>query len=116
MIQKEPGAEKAEKLFREAVISSVNLAEVCGRLHDAGVDDEKIDAILTGVSMPVVNFTELHAREAGRLRPVTRSSGLSLGDRACLALARSFEVPAVTADRQWEKIEEPAGVEIIRIR
>ena len=116
IIQKESGAKQAEQLFRDASISSVNLAEVCGRLNDAGVAEDQLDAILKLTAMPVVDFTEDHAKQAGRLRPITRSSGLSLGDRACLALARSLDVPAVTADREWEKIAEAVGVEIIQIR
>ena len=116
IIQKESGAKQAEQLFRDASISSVNLAEVCGRLNDAGVAEDQLDAILKLTAMPVVDFTEDHAKQAGRLRPITRSSGLSLGDRACLALVRSLDVPAVTADREWEKIAEAVGVEIIQIR
>ncbi len=53
----------------------------------------------------VVDFTEDLAWDAARLRPLTKQYGLSLGDRACLALAIKLNVPALTADKEWSKLK-----------
>ena len=53
----------------------------------------------------IMDFTEDSAWEAAQLRPLTKQYGLSLGDRACLALARKLNVPAVTAYKEWSKFK-----------
>jgi ribonuclease VapC len=67
---------------------------------------------VTGIE--VVPFDADDARAAGELSLVTRDAGLSLGDRACLALARRLDVPAVTADRAWLNVD--AGVDVVCVR
>lgn len=71
-----------------------------------------------GVSLgvEVLAFDGDAAGEAANLRLATRAAGLSLGDRACLALARQLDLPAVTADRLWEGLEltNPVAVVVIR--
>jgi PIN domain nuclease of toxin-antitoxin system len=58
-----------------------------------------------------------HALRAGALRPITKPFGLSLGDRACLALAHQRGAFVITAERHWdERVEAAAGVSIERIR
>jgi len=51
---------------------------------------------------------------AGLLRASTRRFGLSLGDRACLALAQQLQAPVLTTDRVWERLD--IGVPIVVIR
>lgn len=97
-----------------ASISSVNLTEVLTRLHDLGVPDEAIDASIAELNLHVVSFDEMQAREAAGFRAATRKAGLSLGDRACLALAKKLECAAVTADRAWAAVD--INVEVIVIR
>ncbi len=76
-----------------------------------------IDAIVEGLQLTVVPFEIAHARECARLRTLTRSAGLSLGDRACLAVARQFNAPAFTTDRAWSRLDSPAfGVTIELLR
>ncbi len=48
------------------------------------------------------------------LRSATRAHGLSLGDRACLALARSAGLPVLTADREWRGVGLDMEIELIR--
>lgn len=106
VLNNEKGAETVIPLLAESAVSTVNLAEVGAKLIDAGMDEK---AARTAVSIlgigETVDFDGNLAWEAARLRPLTKSLGLSLGDRACLALAVKLKVPAVTADRQWAKIK-----------
>lgn len=102
-----------------ARISAVNLAEVLSTLAARGEDAAAVAAELTAGGLlegaiAVEPFITADSIEVGRMRPLTRSVGLSLADRACLALARRLSVPALTADRAW--IELHLDVEICSIR
>ncbi|MGD0455856.1 MAG: type II toxin-antitoxin system VapC family toxin [Solirubrobacteraceae bacterium] len=119
-LRDEPGADVvAEAIASGAVISTVNLAEVFSRVADRGEDPAKLAAELTQSGLldgaiTVEPFTAADAIDAGRLRPLTRDAGLSLGDRACLALARRLDAPALTADTDWQGVAH--GVELRPIR
>ncbi len=62
----------------------------------------------------MAGFDAVHAELAAILREPTRDLGLSLADRACLALASDLEVPAVTADRSWRDLDIGVEVELVR--
>jgi ribonuclease VapC len=100
----EPGEEKVIPILAESAIGSVNLTEVGAKLLEAGMDEgsAQIAVSVLGIG-EVIDFDERLAWEAARLRPLTKQFGLSLGDRACLALAIQLDVPAVTAEKQWSK-------------
>jgi len=102
----EPGEKKVIPLLTESAVSSVNLTEVAAKLLEAGMDEasSQIAVSVLGIG-EIVDFTEDSAWEAAQLRPPTKQYGLSLGDRACLALARKLNVPAVTADKEWSKFK-----------
>lgn len=110
----EPGRENVEPHLMDAVISTVNLSEVFARALKAGVSSDDAQWIIEGFGLMTISFSAEHAIETALLLPVTRHLGLSLGDRACLALARREGLPALTADRQWEDLD--VGVEIRLIR
>jgi ribonuclease VapC len=120
-LRDEPGAEVvSEAIAGGAVVSTVNLAEVlshaAGRGTDpAGLVEGMTERGLLGGAIAVEPFTTADAVEAARLRPLTRDAALSLGDRACLALARRLEAPAVTADLAWAQAGDLA-VELQQIR
>ena len=115
LLHREPGGEQVEAAVAlGATISTVNLAEVIGRLADAGVPEEAITAALEPLVLEVVAFDGWFALQTGLLRPTTRMAGLSLGDRACLALAQSLDLPALTSDRRW--VGAVAGVDVKLIR
>ncbi len=59
-------------------------------------------------------FTADHAETAALLRARTRERGLSLADRACLALALDRGLKVVTADRAWAELGLEVKVELIR--
>jgi len=110
----ERGREVVDEALPESVISAVNLAEVVAKLAEAGHDDSAVRSILEDADVDVVPFSAETAEASGLLRPSTRSSGLSLGDRECLALAVELGVPALTADRRWTHVRTKAKVELIR--
>lgn len=102
----ELGQKKVIPILAESAISSVNLTEVAAKLLEAGMDEAgaRLAVSVLGIG-EIVDFTEDFAWEAARLRPLTKQYGLSLGDRACLALSIKLKVPAITADKQWSKLK-----------
>jgi ribonuclease VapC len=96
-----------------AAISAVNLSEVATVLARGGLPT---DTILGPVceQVGVETFSESDALAAALLQPTTAAAGLSLGDRACLALAQRLNVPAVTADRAWTEVHLDVAVQLIR--
>lgn len=119
-LRDEPGAEAvADAVASGAAISTVNLGEVLSRVADRGADPARVarqmaDRGLLDGAIAVEPFTSADAVEVARLRPLTRGRGLSLGDRACLALARRLALPAITADRAWAQLD--LSIELLHIR
>jgi ribonuclease VapC len=106
-----------EALTAGAAISSVNWTEALSRLADLGMDPAAEAARLTRLVrelLTIVPFDVGHAEHAARLRPLTRHLGLSLGDRACLALGLELALPVLTADRSWNQLDPMFRVELIR--
>jgi ribonuclease VapC len=95
-------------------ISAVNLSEVLTRLSELGVPEDTAEGAVARLNLRVIDFDEKQARATARLRPTTRRFGLSLGDRACLALGAALGCPVVTADRAWANLD--IGVNIVLIR
>lgn len=113
LLNREPGAAQVGEALPEAVISTVNLAEVIGKLVDAGMPEEAVRGLLEGLSIRVLPFDLGDAYATGLLRATTRRAGLSLGDRACLALAAKLGRPALTTDRAWKRIRSGATVRVV---
>lgn len=110
----EKGAERVAGAFPLARISSVNLSEVVAKLTDDDVCKEEIESNLADLNLEVVPFDQAIALRAGLLRSVTRSGGLSLGDRCCLATAEALGLAVLTADKAWAKLELGISVELCR--
>ena len=113
-LTREPGLEAVRQALPTSALSAVNLTEVVTRLLDLGFPPNEVRGHVERLFMDVVSLDEDLAMDAGFLREATRGRGLSLGDRACLALARQRGVPVLTADRNWQHID--VGVEIRLIR
>jgi ribonuclease VapC len=101
LLRNEPGADVTQSLLPDAVISSVNPAEVITKLVERGATNAAIDGALWSLNLTVIDFEPSTARLCGELRRAAKSRGLSLGDRACLALAQERGLTAVTADAAW---------------
>jgi ribonuclease VapC len=115
ILNQEPGAERmTPELLSAAATSTVNLAEVHGKLVGRGLNaDEAWEATLSPIREAVA-FTSEHARLTGDLAVQTRALGLSLGDRACLALGLALKAPVYTADRSWKKLKVSVRIHVIR--
>ena len=114
LLQSEPGADRVAEALPHAVIGTVNFSEVVGKLVEAGLEEKEIDSFVDALQLKVVPFDQEQARLAGLLRVATRRLGLSLGDRACLALARLRDAVALTCEKSWMKVEAACVVELIR--
>jgi PIN domain nuclease of toxin-antitoxin system len=114
-LRREPGWTSLEPhLAGHCLISTVNLTEVIGKLREKGVDHATLEAILEQLGLTVVAFDEAQARRAGELRVATRHLGLSLGDRACLALAAVQGLTALTTDAAWGAFKAAIAVQVVR--
>lgn len=116
LLFEEPGAEVVRAQLRTGVIGAANLAEVLAKLSDHGLPAQEAARAVAILGLEVAPMTETQAQRSAELRPATRAAGLSLGDRACLALAAELGAPALTADRGWDIVAGPAGVSVQVIR
>ena len=110
----EPGAEEVFRVMRFSSISTVNLAEVYSKLAERGDQGHKAFLVIRNAIDQIVPFTEEQAEIAGALRGPTKHAGLSLGDRACIALAVTLGTEIYTADRIWAELDLPCKVHLIR--
>jgi ribonuclease VapC len=108
----ESGASVVEGCLDDAVMSTVNTVEVLQRLRDEGSDTPEQD--FAAIAIRVVAFDADQAITTAALRPLTRHLGLSLGDRACLALAQHLKAPVLTADRAWAGLDLGVDIRVIR--
>ncbi len=95
-------------------MSTVNVAEAYGKLVGRGIDPEDAWEAVTGPIPEILDFDREQAKIAGSLLPQTRSLGLSLGDRACLALGIALKSPIYTADRAWKELRIKVAIHVIR--
>jgi PIN domain nuclease of toxin-antitoxin system len=114
LLHREPGGDIVLRHAGNAIVSAVNLSEVGARLVDHGMTEEAIRLAIGSVGAEVVPFDENLAYVASLLRARTRSRGLSMGDRACLALAMATGLPALTGDRLWMTLDVGVDIRLIR--
>lgn len=116
LINGEPGSERVAAVLSVAVISAVNLAEVTSKLNELGPDADAARALLAPLHLSVVPFDESAAHTTGALRSAMRGQGLSLGDRACLALCAIRGATALTTDKAWGKVSDVSGLAVELLR
>jgi ribonuclease VapC len=116
-LRTEPGADRViAAIATGASMTSLNFGEVAGWFVRQGADEAYVRSLRARLVFPLVLFDDDLSIRAALLLPATRSVGLSLGERACLALAERSGVPALTADRAWSGVAEAAGVVVTLIR
>lgn len=116
VLNDEPGSDRVIEVMDDAIISVVNLAEVAAGLIARGKSQSLARAALRATGCAVAEADTEVGLDAGFLRHLTKSEGLSLGDRFCLAQGRRLNAPVLTADRQWLRIAELCEVEVQLIR
>lgn len=112
----EAGADKVSPVMEmgSGLISSVNYAELVSKLIDLGMPPAVIRETLSALELELVDHDETQAFVTGELRASSKAFGLSLSDRACLALDSVKQLPVLTADRVWLDVTVQTEVRVIR--
>ena len=111
---REPGAEVARVALRGSFVSSVNWSEAVQKVAARGGDAAVLRQLFGGLGVTIVPFSAEHAERAAALYPETRARGLSLGDRAGLALGLTTGREVYTADGAWTELALNVKVTAIR--
>ena len=115
LLHNEKGADKVEEaMLNKAVISTVNWTEVIQKAIAKNISIDDLDNDLAVVGLSFFSFDRQKARIAGSLWQQTKELGLSLGDRACLALAQHLDLPVLTADKIWQQLNIGVSIQLIR--
>ena len=103
-LQREAGADIVKAVLRGAAISTVNWAEVIQKAAAAADEIEALRGDIQSLGLVIRPFSAIQAEIAARLRRSTAAFGLSLADRACLALGIDTKSSVYTADRIWREV------------
>jgi PIN domain nuclease of toxin-antitoxin system len=104
-LRQETGWEAVHSVIGDSCISAVNWSEVAQKAEQKGLSVAKVGTLLTELGLGIIPFSSEHAEAAAHLWEKTRRHGLSLADRACLALAIEQQSPVLTADRAWGRLD-----------
>ena len=110
----EKGWEIVRTTMAESAISAVNWSEVAQKIERKGLAVDKARGFLDELGLAIASFSADQAEQAARLWEKTHQKGLSLADRACLALAMERNVPVLTADRAWGELDLPVEIRLVR--
>jgi PIN domain nuclease of toxin-antitoxin system len=111
----ERGAQRTlDAARRGAALGTVNFAETVARMRETGAIEDEIREQIAKFGLEIVPFDEELAYQTGLLRPLTRHLGLSLGDRACLALGLRLGLLVLTADAAWAGLQLGVQIEVVR--
>ena len=116
VLQDEPGQEAVLPVLEDALVSTVNLAEVATCIARLGVPKDVVHTTVAKLPVQPCDFTSELVALTGTLIQETRQFGLSLGDRACIALSMMRKIPVLTADRIWKELEHSLDIEVQLIR
>lgn len=110
----EEGADPVDAVLEGSVIGAVNASEVAQKIDQRGGRGSQAVTEATEMGLVLTPFGREDALATAELWPHTRHQGLSLGDRACLALAQRLDRPALTADQAWKDLNLAVDVQLIR--
>jgi ribonuclease VapC len=115
LVESEPGYQSVHGLVERSVISAINVAETVNKFVERGSTPDGVQNALRRLELTVEDWSEEMAYQSAEFTQFNKSHGLSLGDRACLTLARRLRATAVTSDRAWRRIPS-LGVPIMIFR
>jgi ribonuclease VapC len=113
-LRNEPGAQEVAAVLTISCISAVNLAEAISKIVEYGKPLDDVAYQIERLHIPVIPFDAEQSRIVASLWKATRAAGLSLGDRACLALGLKMGLAVLTAERTWAKLKLGVDVGLIR--
>ena len=115
LFNSEKGWEKVEELLPLSIMSTVNTAEVVAELDKKlGVSSNQSKEMVLASINKIVPLDFEQSVEVGRLRKETEKFGLSLGDRACIALGLTTGYTIYTADKAWANLRLNCNIVLIR--
>jgi ribonuclease VapC len=114
MLWHERGGDRVAAVSDDTMVSVVNLSEVVAKMLNRGFTEAQAREVAEQIESAIIPFDEDQAMTAGLLRASTRARGLSLGDRACIALATARGARIMTADRALADLDIGVAVEVIR--
>jgi ribonuclease VapC len=114
LMQDEPGATVVAEVLTRSCMASINATEVLTRLIDSGTPVATAMATLDMLRIEIISVDRDIAFGAARLRVMTRTHGLSLADRTCLALGQRLGATILTADQAWSAVD--LGLDVRQIR
>jgi ribonuclease VapC len=115
LVSLEPGHQRVAELIGRSSISAVNLAEAINKLIQKVPTVDAVQLLLAQLDLTVEDWSEDLAFRSAEFSPFNKSHGLSLGDRACLTLAKHLRATAVTSDRAWRRLPS-LGVSVMLFR
>ena len=113
-INQEVGHEMVEEYLSDSVMSSVNISEVVAVLSLIEMPEDKIKDIIDELNIEIISFDQEQALQTGLFRKNSKHAGISLGDRACINLGNTKNLPVVTADKAWQKLNSSDKIIFIR--
>lgn len=111
----EPGRERVIAVLNNSAISAVNVTEAANKLIHRGAQPHEAEEIIRALNLDIRDWTEAMAYQSGEFADFGRSHGISLGDRACLTLAKTLHATAITSDRDWRHLHG-LGVKLLMFR
>jgi len=115
LVGSESGSQRIADLLENSAVSAVNLAETANKLLEKGFSQAEVRESLAKLELKVEDWSEAMAYRSAEFTQYNKSHGLSLGDRACLTLAKHLHATAVTSDRTWSR-KPSLGVPIMIFR
>ncbi len=113
-LHKETGWETVKAALNQGMISSVNWSEVAQKTLHRNLNSRLAGTLLQELGLRIIPFSVTQAEIAAEFWEPTHQHGLSLADRACLALAMEQDLPALTADTAWSKLNLPLEIKQLR--
>lgn len=114
LLYRQPGADVVQQAITAgAAMNTINFAEVVGKLDEDGLNALAVRQTLGTLKVNLFEFDSAAAYRTGLLRSQTKQAGLSLGDRTGIALAQALDLPILTTDRQWAKLQLGATIQLI---